>query len=216
MKRKKFDIQFTFNRLPVQMEHRACDRITRTEMRHVLFPREDVIHQRAEMNKHVGSVHSHKKIKENFVTFPVKSFLINFKKISAVVSLTILCFHTKLWRSLNSKKRGREVRGGGVREASTLRLPSASPPPPPPPCSTLTVAFRLLVHWIGHFDVEGEKGPMLCQIAPWDCFGALSLLSLDVTNLHRKVGHSPTVQFNTTSSQSEAKMADVQVKYEKT
>ena len=57
-------------------------------MRHVLFPREDVIHQRAEMNKHVGSVHSHKKIKENFVTFPVKSFLINFKKISAVVSLT--------------------------------------------------------------------------------------------------------------------------------
>ncbi|XP_073243084.1 putative helicase mov-10-B.1 isoform X2 [Porites lutea] len=55
MKRKKFDIQFTFNRLPVQMEHRACDRITRTEMRHVLFPREDVIHQRAEMNKHVGS-----------------------------------------------------------------------------------------------------------------------------------------------------------------
>ena len=130
MKRKKFDIQFTFNRLPVQMEHRACDRITRTEMRHVLFPREDVIHQRAEMNKHVGSVHSHKKIKENFVTFPVKSFLINFKKISAVVSLTILCFHTKLWRSLNSKKRGREVRGGGVREASTLRLPSASPPPP--------------------------------------------------------------------------------------
>ena len=57
---------------------------------------------------------------------------------------------------------------------------------------------------------------MLCQIAPWDCFGALSLLSLDVTNLHRKLGHSPTVQFNTTSSQSEAKMADVQVKYEKT
>ena len=210
MKRKKFDIQFTFNRLPVQMEHRACDRITRTEMRHVLFPREDVIHQRAEMNKHVGSVHSHKKIKENFVTFPVKSFLINFKKISAVVSVTILCFHTKLWRSLNRKKRGREVRGGGVREASILRQTL------PPPCSTLTVAFRLLVHWIGHFDVEGEKGPMLCQIAPWDCFGALSLLSLDVTNLRRKLGHSPTVQFNTTSSQSEAKMADVQVKYEKT
>ena len=129
MKRKKFDIQFTFNRLPVQMEHRACDRITRTEMRHVLFPREDVIHQRAEMNKHVGSVHSHKKIKENFVTFPVKSSQINLKNISAVVSLTILCFHTKLWRSLNSKKRGREVRGGGVREASILRLPF--PPPPP-------------------------------------------------------------------------------------
>lgn len=213
MKRKKFDIQFTFNRLPVQMEHRACDRITRTEMRHVLFPREDVIHQRAEMNKHVGSVHSHKKIKENFVTFPVKSSQINLKNISAVVSLTILCFHTKLWRSLNSKKRGREVRGGGVREASILRLPS---PPPPAPCSTLTVAFRLLVHWIGHFDVGGEKGPMLCQIAPWDCFGALSLLSLDVTNLRRKLGHSPTMQFNTTSSQSEVRMADVQVKYEKT
>ena len=62
MKRKKFDIQFTFNRLPVQMEHRACDRITRTEMCHVLFPREDVLHQRGEMNKHVRSVDAHKEI----------------------------------------------------------------------------------------------------------------------------------------------------------
>ena len=62
MKRKKFDIQFTFNRLPVQMEHRACDRITRTEMRHVLFPREDVLHQRGEMNKHVRSVDALKEI----------------------------------------------------------------------------------------------------------------------------------------------------------
>ena len=77
MKRKKFDIQFTFNRLPVQMEHRACDRITRTEMRHVLFPREDVLHQRGEMNKHVRSVHAHAHTqKENFVMFPVKSLVI--------------------------------------------------------------------------------------------------------------------------------------------
>ena len=62
MKRKKFDIQFTFNRLPVQMEHRACDRITRTEMRHVLFPREDVLHQRGEMNQQVRSVHARKSV----------------------------------------------------------------------------------------------------------------------------------------------------------
>ena len=56
MNRKKFDIQFTFNRLSVQMEHRACDKITRTEMRYVLFPREDVLHQRGEINKQVRSV----------------------------------------------------------------------------------------------------------------------------------------------------------------
>ena len=77
MKRKKFDIQFTFNRLPVQMEHRACDRITRTEMRHVLFPREHVLHQRGEMNKQVRSVHEHKEIKRNVTCYPSnKSFVI--------------------------------------------------------------------------------------------------------------------------------------------
>ena len=56
MKGKQFDIQFTFNRLPVQMGHRACDRITRTEMRHVLFPQEGILHQRGEINKQVRSV----------------------------------------------------------------------------------------------------------------------------------------------------------------
>lgn len=50
---KKFDIQFTFNRLPVQMEHRACESITRPEMRHVLFPREESLDQRGEINKQV-------------------------------------------------------------------------------------------------------------------------------------------------------------------
>lgn len=72
MKRKKFDIQFTFNRLPVQMEHRACDRITRTEMHHVLFPREHVLRQRGEINKQVRSVHALKKIKKLLlVTLPI-------------------------------------------------------------------------------------------------------------------------------------------------
>lgn len=68
---------------------------------------------------------------------------------------------------------------------------------------------------MGHFEVELEKGSMLCQIASRDCFGGLFLLSLAVTNLRRKLDHSPTMQFNTTSSQSQAKMADIQVKYEK-
>ncbi|XP_022790587.1 putative helicase mov-10-B.1 [Stylophora pistillata] len=53
---KKFDIQFTFNRLSVQMEHRACEQIAsvnRQEMRHVLFPTEDSLDQRGEINKEV-------------------------------------------------------------------------------------------------------------------------------------------------------------------
>ena len=53
---QKYDIQFTFNRLPVQMEHRACEQITavtRQEMRHVLFPQEQSLDQRGEINKTV-------------------------------------------------------------------------------------------------------------------------------------------------------------------
>lgn len=56
---QKYDIQFTFNRLPVQMEHRACERITavtRQEMRHVLFPQEQSLDQRGEINKTVRQV----------------------------------------------------------------------------------------------------------------------------------------------------------------
>ncbi|KAJ7370129.1 Helicase MOV-10 [Desmophyllum pertusum] len=58
VKGKLFDIQFTFNRLPVQMEHRACERITsvtRQEMGHVLFPQEECLDQRGEINKQVRS-----------------------------------------------------------------------------------------------------------------------------------------------------------------
>ena len=57
MKGKKFDIQFTFNRLTVQMEHRACERIApeqRKEMRQVLFPQQESLVHRAEINKQVG------------------------------------------------------------------------------------------------------------------------------------------------------------------
>jgi len=56
---QKYDIQFTFNRLPVQMEHRACEQITavtRREMRHVLFPEEHSLDQRGEINKTVRQV----------------------------------------------------------------------------------------------------------------------------------------------------------------
>lgn len=53
---KKFDIQFTFNRLPVQMEHRACERINRPAMRPVLFPQEESLDQRGEINKQVRFV----------------------------------------------------------------------------------------------------------------------------------------------------------------
>ena len=57
VKGKKFDIQFTFNRLPVQMEHRACERIAvRAEMRPVLFPQEESLDQRGEINKEVRLV----------------------------------------------------------------------------------------------------------------------------------------------------------------
>ena len=59
VKGQKFDIQFTFNRLSVQMEHRACERITpvsREEMRHVLFPQEENCYQRGEINKTVRQV----------------------------------------------------------------------------------------------------------------------------------------------------------------
>jgi len=58
VKGQKYDIQFTFNRLPVQMEHRACEQITavtRQEMRHVLFPQEQSLDQRGEINKTVRS-----------------------------------------------------------------------------------------------------------------------------------------------------------------
>ena len=56
VKNKKFDIQFTFHRLPVQMEHRACERIAsvnRQDMRHVLFPSEDSLDRRGEIHKEV-------------------------------------------------------------------------------------------------------------------------------------------------------------------
>ena len=56
---QKYDIQFTFNRLPVQMEHRACEQITavtRQEMCHVLFPQEQSLDQRGEINKTVRQV----------------------------------------------------------------------------------------------------------------------------------------------------------------
>ncbi len=59
VKGQKYDIQFTFNRLPVQMEHRACERITsvaRQEMRHVLFPQEESLDRRGEINKTVRQV----------------------------------------------------------------------------------------------------------------------------------------------------------------
>ena len=59
VKGQKYDIQFTFNRLPVQMEHRACEQITavtRREMRHVLFPQEQSLDQRGEINKTVRQV----------------------------------------------------------------------------------------------------------------------------------------------------------------
>ncbi|XP_022790553.1 putative helicase mov-10-B.1 [Stylophora pistillata] len=57
IKGKKFDIQFTFHRLPVQMEHRACERIAsvnRQDMRHVLFPTVDSLDRRGEINKEVS------------------------------------------------------------------------------------------------------------------------------------------------------------------
>ena len=56
VKNKKFDIQFTFHRLAVQMEHRASERIAsvnRQDMRHVLFPSEDCLDQKGEINKEV-------------------------------------------------------------------------------------------------------------------------------------------------------------------
>ncbi|XP_068695788.1 putative helicase mov-10-B.1 [Montipora foliosa] len=47
VKGKKFDIQFTFTRLPIQMEHRACENIASlgSEMRPVLFPQEGDVEQ---------------------------------------------------------------------------------------------------------------------------------------------------------------------------
>ena len=59
VKGKTFDIQFTFNRLSVQMEHRACERIAsvdRLDMRHVLFPKAERLDQRGEINKQVRQV----------------------------------------------------------------------------------------------------------------------------------------------------------------
>jgi len=53
---KKFDIQFTYNRLTVKMEHRACERIasvTRPEMRQVLFPQQDSLVQRAQIDSQI-------------------------------------------------------------------------------------------------------------------------------------------------------------------
>ena len=62
MKGKKFDIQFTFNRLPVQMEHRACANIVKNrDMCHVLFPEENSLDLRGEMNYAV-------RLKKTFLT----------------------------------------------------------------------------------------------------------------------------------------------------
>ena len=58
MRGKKFDIQFTYNRLTVKMEHRACERIasvTRKEMRQVLFPQQESLVQRGEIDSQVRS-----------------------------------------------------------------------------------------------------------------------------------------------------------------
>ena len=56
VKGKKFHIQFTFNRLSVQMEHRACERIAsvnRPEMRNVLFPQVESLTRREEIKKKI-------------------------------------------------------------------------------------------------------------------------------------------------------------------
>jgi len=53
---KTFDIQFTYNRLTVKMEHRACERIasvTRPEMRQVLFPQQDSLVQRDQIDSQI-------------------------------------------------------------------------------------------------------------------------------------------------------------------
>ncbi|PFX17671.1 putative helicase MOV-10 [Stylophora pistillata] len=54
IKGKKFDIQFTFNRLTVQMEHRACERIAsecKKDMREVLFPQQEILHRGVIVNQ---------------------------------------------------------------------------------------------------------------------------------------------------------------------
>lgn len=56
MKGKKFNIQFTFNRLSMQMEHRACESIAsvnRPEMRHVLFPQTQSLPRKQEIGKQI-------------------------------------------------------------------------------------------------------------------------------------------------------------------
>ena len=52
---KKFDIQFTYNRLTVRIEHRACERTT-PEMRQVLFPQQESLVQRGEVNREIRQV----------------------------------------------------------------------------------------------------------------------------------------------------------------
>ncbi|XP_078384845.1 putative helicase MOV-10 [Oculina patagonica] len=62
VKGKKFDIEFTYNRLTVKMEHRACERIapvTRPEMRQVLFPQQESLVQRGEVDRQIRSFHDH-------------------------------------------------------------------------------------------------------------------------------------------------------------
>ena len=42
IKNKKFDVQFTFNRLPIQMQHRACSQVVgKKDLQQVLFPDPD-------------------------------------------------------------------------------------------------------------------------------------------------------------------------------
>lgn len=46
----KFDVEFTFNRLPVKLEHRACEKLaSRRDMEDVLFPKHSCICTKEEL-----------------------------------------------------------------------------------------------------------------------------------------------------------------------
>lgn len=90
------------------MEHRACDRITRTEMRHVLFPREDVLHQRGEINKQVRSVLARKKNK--LVTcYTYNEILSNYENISDHSHFAACLLSQQTMRSAKQQEKEREV-----------------------------------------------------------------------------------------------------------
>ena len=153
VKGKKYDIQFTFNRLPVQMEHRACERIAvRAEMRPVLLPQEESLDQRGEINKQVRLV----PVRETLLVLVLVILILRawFERVS-FGSLIYSNFRFYYDRNLNNEQQQavQKIVSGSSRPATYLVFG--------PPGTGKTVTLVEAIKQVSVLDVEVQKHKLI-------------------------------------------------------